>query len=289
MQLAVATEGTSSSPAEVREWVAEVREGLLAGRLAPYLGPGLYPADGPVPSTYRALADFLGSRVALPRRARGNLWAAAQYIETKRHRQTAEALMAEAFAAAGDPLPIHRFLASLPLPLVVDGWYDAGMQRALAARTDWVEVQGGSRVAVGEDRWFRTYAPDGRELAHEAARGATTVLYKPHGAIEPARSFLVSDADYVEVLTEIDIQTPIPEVVTTRRTSLGFVYLGCRFHDQTLRIFARQIGKRSEGPRYAVVDPDVGASKNELRFFEETGTRVVRASPRELCAALAAG
>jgi len=289
MHTVTEAESPTSSPAEVQGWVTEVRARLVAGTLVPYLGPGLYPSDGPVPSTYRALAEFLGSKVALPKRARGNLWAAAQYIESKRHRLTAEALMAEAFEADVEPLPLHRYLASLPLPLIVDSWYASGMRTALSGRRDWVEVQGGSRVAIGEDRWYRTYDPEGNELPHDAARGATTVLYKPHGAIAPARSFLVSDADYVEVLTEIDIQTPIPDVVKSRRTDLGFVYLGCRFHDQTLRIFARQIGKRSEGPRFAIVDPAVGATRNELRFYEETHTRVVHAPLRAVAAALVSG
>jgi hypothetical protein len=46
------------------------------------------------------------------------------------------------------------------------------------------------------------------------------------------RNFLVSDSDYVEVLTEIDIQTPIPAVVQQRRTGRNFLFLGCRFSNQ---------------------------------------------------------
>ena len=60
---------------------------LRAGSLMPYLGPGLTElAAAPVPTTHEELAACLGARVALPRRARGNCWAAAQYIETNRHR-----------------------------------------------------------------------------------------------------------------------------------------------------------------------------------------------------------
>ena len=46
-----------------------------------------------------ALAAFFGTKVALPRRAKGNAWASAQHIESTRHRSTVTALMAEAFAA----------------------------------------------------------------------------------------------------------------------------------------------------------------------------------------------
>jgi hypothetical protein len=94
------------------------------------------------------------------------------------------------------------------------------------------------------------------------------VLYKPHGAVTPATNFLVADSDYVEVLTEIDIQTPIPELVRDVRASRGFLFIGCRFHDQMLRTFARQIMKRSAGPHVALV-PDTNLTRNELRFFAD--------------------
>lgn len=264
-----------SSPRAVRDFVGEVRRGLDDGQLVPYLGPGVFDDRGPVPGSYRALAEFFGARVSLPRRARGDLWASAQYVESRKHRSTCEALMTEAFSDSLTPLPIHRRLAERELPLIVDTWYDGGMRAALGECSSWVEVQGGSRATIGEDRFYHTYAPSGGALDHTSAEDATTVLYKPHGSVAPARNYLVSDADYVEVLTEIDIQTPIPEVVQTRRTQRGFLYLGCSFADQTLRIFARQIAKRSAGPHFAVVDPRWGMSPNEQRFMRERGVQVL--------------
>lgn len=289
MQAATETRAPSSTAAQVSAWVERVHEGLAAGTLAPYLGPGVLAPDAGVPASEAALAELFGRQVALPRRARGNLWASAQYIESQKHRATLDAMMVKAFSAPAMAAPLHRYLASLPLPLIVDTWYDGSMRAALSGRTDWAEAQGGSRALVGESRFVRSYQADGRECAAAALREVTTLLYKPHGAATPAQSFLVSDADYVEVLTEIDIQTPIPPEVQRRRAGLGFVYLGCRFHDQTMRIFARQIGKRAEGPRFAVVDPAIGLTPNEQRFLASSATQVIHAPLSEVCAALAAG
>ena len=290
MHVAKATANLAqSSRAAVQSWLDAVLDGLDSGRLVPYLGPGIFGGCGSVPGSYRELAEFFGSKVALPRRARGDLWASAQYVESRKHRNTLDAIMTEAFAEALTPLPIHRALAQRGLPLIVDTWYDGCMRSALGDRSSWVEVQGGTRAAIGEERFYRTYAPSGAELAHGAATDATTVLYKPHGSIAPARNYLVSDADYVEVLTEIDIQTPIPKAVQERRSTLGFVYLGCRFHDQTLRIVARQVAKRSPGPRFALVDPQVGLTPNEARFLQECQARLVVAPPEEVLARLAGG
>jgi len=217
-----------------------------------------------------ALAAFFGIKVALPRRAKGNAWAAAQHIESMKHRSTVTALMTEAFASPVEPTTLHRYLATLRLPMIVDTWYDGAMRVALSERNDWGEVQGITRAGIGEDRWYRFYDAAGTEADRAAANGWATLLYKPHGSIAPAKNFLISDADYVEVLTEIDIQTPIPDAVKDRRTERSFVFIGCRFNDQLLRTYARQVTKRSTTLHYAIVEPKT-LTKNELRFLISQG------------------
>jgi hypothetical protein len=244
---------------------------LRTGKIIPYLGPGLAELSSPsVPMTPEALAAFFGTKVALPRRAKGNAWASAQHIESMKHRSTVTALMNEAFTVPVAPTPLHHYLASLRLPMIVDTWYDGAMRTALGQRSDWGEVQGITRAGIGEDRWYRFYDAAGAEADRAAANNWTTLLYKPHGSIAPAKNFLISDADYVEVLTEIDIQTPIPDAVKDRRTERSFVFIGCRFNDQLLRTYARQITKRSSALHYAIVEPEA-LSKNEIRFLVGQG------------------
>ncbi|QAY95723.1 SIR2 family protein [Methylovirgula ligni] len=253
--------------ADAEAVLANIASQLRIGRVIPYLGPKLTALSAPsVPTSYEALAEFLGTKVALPKRAKGNPWASAQHIESTRHRATVTALLREAFAAPVEPGPLHRYLAALDLPMIVDSWYDGAMRTALARATNWGEVQGITRAGIGEDRWYRFYDANGVETDKAGAERWTTLLYKPHGGIAPAGNFLITDADYVEVLTEIDIQTPIPDIVRDRRTERSFFFIGCRFHDQLLRIYARQIIKRSSGPHYAVVEPET-LTKNEHRFL----------------------
>ncbi len=251
--------------------LADVAARLRSGTIIPYLGPGLAEASKPAaPMKPEALAAFFGTKVALPRRAKGNAWAAAQHIESYKHRSTVTALMSEAFATPVEPTPLHRYLASLPLPMIVDSWYDGAMRAALGGRSDWGEIQGITRAGIGEDRWYRFYDAAGGEADRSAANGWKTLLYKPHGSVTPAKNFLISDADYVEVLTEIDIQTPIPDAVKDRRTERDFVFIGCRFNDQLLRTYARQVTKRSGSLHYVIVEPET-LSKNEIKFFINQG------------------
>lgn len=247
---------------------------IAEGQLIPYLGAEvllLGPEEPPVPAGARALSHLMCSRVAVPGRIRNNLWHTAQYIETFRHRVTVDKLLAEIFKPVPAPNHLHRWLAAQSkLPLIVDTWYDGSMRAALAERSDWGSIHGASKARRTMDvPWVRAFDAAAVECEPEAANGWTTVLYKPHGAAQPDGDVLASDSDYVEVLTEIDLQTPIPGAVKERRSNRGFIFLGCRFYDQILRTFARCILRRAGGPHYAVVPDDL--TPNEIKFLSVEG------------------
>jgi hypothetical protein len=175
--------------------------------------------------------------------------------------------MNEAFTHQPEPAPQHRHLATLKLPLIVDAWYDGTMAKALSGHKEWGLLQGVSR-AEHPDQWVKYYLPDGSSSNAAQAEKWRTVLYQPIGSASPASNYIVSDSDYVEVLTEIDIQSPIPAIVQELRKGRGFLFLGCRFDNQLSRGYARQIMKRSgDGPHWAVLPGEL--SRNEERFLQE--------------------
>lgn len=272
--------------ATVQEVPTAVIEGLAAGTLAPYLGPGMLSlCEGTLPpADPLALAAVLTAKVSVPGKIKNRLTAAAQFIENFKHRKTLVKGMDEAYAAAPTPSTLHRWIAALPAPVIVDCWYDDTLRQALAARSDWAEVQG---LAQSEHfgTWIGWY--DAQGAASPDPIAAKTLYYKPWGGRGPASNYLVSDSDYVEVLTEIDIQTPIPAEVQQRRGSLGFVFLGCRFNDQLPRAFARQIMKRSQGPHFAVMAEE--PTRMEARFMEEQGITRIALPLAAVAAALTAG
>jgi len=244
--------------------------GLAAGSVIPYFGPGvlqLVQGGSPVPAAPETLAAILTAKVTVPHKIRNRLTAAAQFIENFKHRKTLVGLMSTAFAPQVIPSSLHAYIASLStLPLWVDAWYDDAAQNALAGRSDWGQVQGLSQ-SEHFGTWIGYYDAAGKPSTEADAAGWNTLLYKPVGGALPAGNFLVSDTDYVEVLTEIDIQTPIPPKVLELRTGRHFLFLGCRFNDQLQRTFARQIMKRSSDHHWAVLPGEL--TRNELRFLEE--------------------
>lgn len=266
-----------SVTADPAEAIAGIAAAIKARTVVPYVGPGafdLLPEDAcPIPRNSAELVKRLNAKVAAPGRIRSQLTAVAQFIESRRHRKTLEKILDEIFKQEVPSTPVHRFVASIPAPaLVVDVWYDAVLEGLLAAdatRT-WGEVQGLSHPqSTGE--WVHYFGPGGSPADADAAQAWETLLYKPSGSVAPAGNYLISDSDFVEILTEIDIQTPIPPEVQKRRTGKHFLFLGCRFDQEIQRTFGRQISKRSSDSHWAVLPGDL--TRNEIRFLEKHGIR----------------
>ncbi len=264
----------------------EIARALARGEVIPYLGPAVAALgqDDAPPSTPEQLVAKLTSAVTVPHKIRNNLTAAAQYIENFKHRKTLSDLMTKAFTSSSQPNGLHSWLAAQShLPLIVHAWYDDLPMKALKSREGWGAVQGVSQAehfgvwvhyfrADGSLAPGKDYLRDGSGAKAPADAPAETVnwatlLYEPLGSVAPAANYIVSDSDYVEVLTEIDIQTPIPEAVQAIRKGRSFLFLGCRFATQLERAFARQIMKRSSDLHWAVIDGPL--TRNEEKFLAE--------------------
>jgi hypothetical protein len=267
--------------------LGEIHAAFERGDVVPYLGPGVLALAGKdcaLPSSPETLVGKLTAAATVPHKIRNNLTAAAQFIENFKHRKTVAAAMTKAFDDPTPPTTLHQWLAGRPkLPLLVNAWYDDLPQKALSQRRGWGMAQGVSQAEhFGE--WVHYFRPDGSRIegvarvqdgsgakapadAPDETLSWPTLLYQPIGSVAPAANFIISDSDYVEILTEIDIQTPIPEAVRSIRRGKSFLFLGCRFSSQIERSFARQIMKRSSDRHFAVL-PDA-PTRNEERFLRD--------------------
>ena len=263
-----------------------IASSLQSGAVIPYLGPEMLSLceNIQVPATPLALAESMTGKVSVPHKIRKRLTQAAQFIENFKHRKSVVHLMNEAFASTPAPSALHRALAVSGARLWVDTWYDDTMASALAQQGqpgDWLQIQGLSQSEHFGD-WTGAYGSDGQLLADLPA--ATRMLYKPLGSHAPAANYLVSDSDFVEVLTEIDIQTPIPAAVQAWRSGRNFLFLGCRFDDQLTRCFARQIMKRSSDRHWAVLAQE--PTRMEARFLQEQNITRINLPLADFSAAL---
>ncbi len=259
---------------DTQDLIQEIARQLATDVVIPYMGPDMLSlcSDVQVPATPLALANSMTAKVSVPHKIRTRLTQTAQFIENFKHRKSVVHLMNEAFASTPAPSALQLALANSGAKLWVDTWYDDSFASALTQGSQpWVQVQGLSQSEHFGD-WTGAYTADGTPLA-ELSANSGRMLYKPWGAHSPAGNYLVSDSDYVEVLTEIDIQTPIPPAVQAWRTGRHFLFLGCRFNDQLTRSFARQIMKRSSDHHWAVL-PDEPTRMEALFLAEQNITRI---------------
>lgn len=278
---------TETLPSTIDAWLPDVTEGLQEGRVIPYLGPGLLDLipDSPVPSTPEALVALLTTKVTVPHKIRNRLTQAAQYIENFKHRKSLVGQMDEAFGRVPAASALHTWIARKAPPLVVESWYDDTLVNAYArhrSAADWGQVQGLSQ-SEHFGTWTAFYDAQG-QLAESCPTAWKSLVYRPIGGRTPASNYLVSDSDYVEVLTEIDIQTPIPSEVQALRTGRSFLFLGCRFNDQLTRSFARQIMKRSSDRHWAVLPHE--PTRMEARFLDENNVSRINLPLAEVAALL---
>lgn len=282
-------QSASTQAKPLNEVLPELIDGLKNGRIVPYLGPRMLELipDVPVPATPEALVALLVAKATVPHKIRNRLTQAAQFIENFKHRKSVVSLMNEAFAAVPTPSPFHNWLAQLAPPLIVESWYDDAMIQAFAQTRpagDWGQVQGLSQ-SEHFGTWTAFYDAQG-QLAESCSKDWKSLVYRPIGGHGPAGNYLVSDTDYVEVLTEIDIQTPIPAEVQQLRVGRHFLFMGCRFNDQLTRSFARQIMKRSSDRHYAVLPEE--PTRMEARFLEENNVIRIDRTLADVAALLSA-
>jgi SIR2-like domain len=270
-----------------QDLIQTIAQSLATGVVIPYLGPDMLSlcTDIKVPGTPLALAENMTAKVSVPHKIRKRLTQAAQFIENFKHRKSVVHLMNEAFAETPEPSDLHLALAGSGAGLLIDTWYDDTLARALTQTSmsdSWAQVQGLSQ-SEHFGNWTGVYAADGAVLP-EVPKDLDRLLYKPIGSHGPAGNYLVSDSDYVEVLTEIDIQTPIPAAVQAWRTDRNFLFLGCRFDDQLTRCFARQIMKRSSDRHWAVLPNE--PTRMEARFLQEQNITRIDMSLAQFATAL---
>ena len=166
---------------------------------------------------------------------------------------------------------------SLPaLPLVVHAWYDNLPQKAMRSRSGWGMAQGVSQ-SEHFGNWIYYYNSDGTYAGVEADRGYVdwkTLLYQPFGSVWPAHNYLVSDSDFVEVLTEIDIQTPIP--AACRRYERGETLFSSAAGFQ--RNWSGSLRTRSSSDHPRSIGPSCARSQHATRraFLKSTTSSAFR-------------
>lgn len=272
--------------------LSELALRIQEGTLVPYIGPGaLSGVTDATGETMPADSDSLilamnGGKPMSPR-LMYEFARAAMDMELKKGRSFVARFLSETYGK-GDwsRAPLHDWLAAHKPPYVVDINRDTQLQDTFA-ETPHTLIRGMARIG-GTDYRFRIHHYDGatyREVEQEEVDPTLPILFKPMGSPRPDATYIASDADYVDYITELMGGFAIPSFLKEYRKQRQYLLLGLRLNRDTERMVLSDIVYSADTPTGWALIPE--PSDKELRFCKKIGVEVIDADVSDLLSATA--
>ena len=273
---------------------SEIIAGLYAGGVAPYLGPGVLvdvvnrETGEPIPADSDSLILAMNNGKPMAPRLMYEFSRAAMNLELRRGRQFINRFLVKTYAETPwSRAAVHAQLARCKLPSVVDINRDTQLQDAYQG-VPHLLIVGVARTG-GTDYRFRIYHHDGGgyrkiEPATETVDTTLPILFKPLGSPRPEPSFIASDADFVDYMTELMGGFAIPRFLKAQRRGKRYLLLGLRLNRDTERLVLSEIIHDAAQPAgwTLIQEP----TPKEQSYCEKKGIQILRADIAELMAAL---
>ncbi len=269
---------------------SQILDELQSGAVVPYLGPGVLqdvanPLTGSrMPADDEALILAMNRGQPVNPKLMVEFPRAAMHFELKRGRKTLTNFLNDLYGQTSwTPGGIHSWLASLSLPYIIDTNRDALLQGLWADRRHALVV-GIARLSADPHR-FRLFEFDGHDYCEtklENFNSEIPVLFKPLGTPRPEPTFVASDADFVDYITELMGGFAIPRPLKQFRREKKYLVLGTRFLRDTQRMILSDIIVDSATPAgWALISQPTA---KERRFCASKGLEIIQADWPEFLA-----
>lgn len=226
----------------------ELTSGLRNGGIVPCLGPGVLTdvisssTQAPMPASNDALINSLihtfNNGKPLEARLMYEFSRAAMHVEHELSRATLNNFLTQIYSETPwSRAALHDWLAEILPPYVIDLNRDTQLLTSYAGIPHYL-VQGCARLTGLGDRFnlYRFEAGGYLKIQPEEALVALPVLFKPLGSPVPAPSYVASDADYVDYMTELKGVFGVPAMIKTMRPGKRYLFLGLRLNRDTERM-----------------------------------------------------
>jgi hypothetical protein len=274
---------------------SELHEQLLAGlrdgSVVPYLGPGVL-ADvrnaatgAPLPATSDELIIAMNGGKPMSPKLMYEFPRAAMNVELKRGRSAVTKFLDATYGATHwTRSAVHDWIAALRPRYVIDINRDTQLLDSYAGVPHLV-VLGCARLG-GSDYRFKLFMHDGKDytaILPEQAPVGMPILFKPMGAPRPQSSYIASDADYVDYITELMGGFAVPSFIKRMRGDKRYLFLGMRFNRDSERMVMSDIiygAARPAGWVFIATPTD-----KEQRYLKKMGIEIINADCHEFLAA----
>ncbi|WP_345975884.1 hypothetical protein [Sulfurimonas sp. HSL3-7] len=203
---------------------------------------------------------------------------AAMHLEQRRGVDYIQQMMNWIYTKEFAPTPLHKAIVDMLPRYIVDTNRDAKLQELLAFEPHCLIV-GKARILNNDYRYeIFEYDVENKkyfQVEEAALDDAKKILFKPMGSTLPEPSFIISDADYVDWLTEAMGGFAVPSVLKSYRKTKKYLFMGTYFDRDTDRMVANELTMGLEGG-YVITDKELG--KKEKKFIEKHNLEVLEMS-----------
>lgn len=265
------------------ELIAEIKQGLANGSVVPYIGPQTLNGvvdkltGQPIPADSDSLILALNNGQPMPPRLMYEFPRAAMHVENKRGRSYVEKFLEGLYGGRQwTSSPFHEWLAAQNLPYVIDVNRDTQLQTLYKDRPHTL-VLGAARIAGTQYR-FEIYSyKDGeyKSVDQSEVNADIPVLFKPLGTPLPKPSFIASDADFVDYITELMGGFAIPAFLKLKRQRKRYLLLGMRLNRDTERMILSDMIYGASEPTGWVFIPE--PNEKEKRFCKKLKLELIEA------------
>jgi hypothetical protein len=257
--------------------------GLSDGSVAPYLGAGalngvINPATGKaIPADSDSLIIAMNNGQPMAPKLMYEFPRAAMNVELKRGRSVVNKFLDTTYRdTQWSTSALHAWLAQQKLPYIIDANRDTQLQKQYAD-TPHTLIVGIARMS-GKEYRFRLYKYDGSAysaIEQEAVDTTLPILFKPLGTPLPESSYIASDADFVDYITELMGGFAIPSFVKRLRQNKRYLLLGMRLNRDTDRMVFSDIMFGAANPSGWALIPH--PTDKEKRYLGKMNIEIVNA------------
>jgi len=249
-------------------------EKLKSGEMIPFIGMGVFKEtvceDGtrlPFDSDSMILA-LNGGRAMSPR-LMYEYSRAAMSLEQRKGRPYIEAMTNHIFTSKPYAIPaVYQWLKKMHPHYVVDLNLDDSLLKVYE-EVDHFLITGVSRIMAGYDRFivymYHSLSKSYSRVDKELLNPMLPILFKPLGCVVPEKNFIISDADFVDWLTEAMGGFGLPPFLKKYREDKSYLFLGIDFDRDTYRMVANEITIGLKGG--ILVNDKEGMSNKEKKFL----------------------
>ncbi|WP_019604940.1 SIR2 family protein [Teredinibacter turnerae] len=257
-------------------------EGIRTGSIVPYLGPGTLSGvtnklDGAtIPADSESLILAMTNGQPMSPRLMYEFPRAAMHLENKKGRSFIENFLTKVYGETQwSTSELHVALADMGAPYVIDVNRDVQLLQQYADREHTLIV-GAARLAAHPYRFDIYHFVNGNYtlIEQDQVNPKIPAVFKPLGCPLPKPSYVASDADFVDYITELMGGFAIPTWLKDYRQEKQYLFLGMRFTRDTERMVMSDLiyGANKELSGWALIkDP----TDKERKFLDKKNIQLI--------------